>query len=91
MAVRELDGQFERWRKGEISVFDLNESIHKFHHGVSRELYTLYDPHHADITVPGAIARGTLGDDEVDPALLENLAELIQFARKTPARDLTSR
>ena len=34
------------------------------------------------ITLPGAIARGTLREEEVDPALLQNLAALIDFARK---------
>jgi hypothetical protein len=81
-AISDLEGEFERWRKGRISVFDVNESIHKFHHGVSRQLYNLYDPGHADITVPGAIARGTLREEEVDPAILENLSELIKFAKE---------
>ena len=81
-AVRELELEFERWRKGEISVFALNERIHKFHQGISRNLYTMYDPRDAELTVPGAIARGTLREDEVDRSLLQNLAELIQFARR---------
>ena len=36
----------------------------------------------AELTVPGAIARGTLRQDEIDPSLLQNLAELIQFAKR---------
>jgi hypothetical protein len=51
-AIRELDLEFERWKKGEISVFALNERIHKFHHGISRDLYALYDPRGAELTVP---------------------------------------
>jgi hypothetical protein len=81
-AIGELELEFERWRKGEIGVFALNESIHKFHHGISRDLYTLYDPRNAELVVPGAIARGTLAEREVDPSLLHNLAELIQFGRR---------
>ena len=81
-AMAALEGEFTRWRKGEINVFELNESIHKFHHGISRELYNRYEPRHADITVPGAIARGTLREEEVDPVLLEHMVELIEFARK---------
>jgi len=42
----------------------------------------LYDPRGAELTVPGAIARGTLRQDEIDPSLLQNLAELIQFAKR---------
>jgi hypothetical protein len=77
-----LDLEFERWKNSEISVFALNERIHKFHHGISRDLYAMYDPRGAELTVPGAIARGTLRQDEIDPSLLQNLAELIQFAKR---------
>ena len=80
-AIGELQTEFDRWRKGEISVFELNERIHKFHHGISRDLYTLYEPRNAEIVLPGAIARGTIQEQEVDPALLEKLAELIEFAK----------
>ena len=80
-AIRELDLEFERWKNGEISVFALNERIHKFHHGISRDLYRRR-PAWAELTVPGAIARGTLRQDEIDPSLLQNLAELIQFAKR---------
>jgi hypothetical protein len=81
-AIREFDLEFERWKNDEISVFALNECIHKFHHGISRDLYALCDPRGAELTVPGAIARGTLRPDEIDPSLLQNLAELIQFAKR---------
>jgi len=81
-ALSNLESEFGRWRRGEISVFELNDRIHRFHHGVSRDLYKLYDPRDAEIVVPGAIARGTLKEQEVDPALLRNVAELIEFAKR---------
>ena len=81
-ALSNLESEFGRWRSGEISVFELNDHVHRFHHGVSRDLYTLYDPRDAEMVVPGAIARGTLQEQEVDLALLKNLAELIEFAKR---------
>ena len=81
-ALSNLESEFGRWRRGEISVFELNDRIHRFHHGVSRDLYKLYDPRDAEIVVPGAIARGTLKEQEVDPALLRNVADLIEFAKR---------
>ena len=81
-ALSNLESEFGRWRRGEISVFELNDRIHRFHHGVSRDLYKLYDPRDAEIVVPGAIARGTLKEQEVDPPLLRNVAELIEFAKR---------
>jgi hypothetical protein len=38
-AAGRLQSEFDRWRRGEIDVFILNECIHKFHDGTSRELY----------------------------------------------------
>ncbi len=87
VAMDELEAEFGRWRKGEISVFDLNERIHKFHHGISRELYTRYDPRDAEMIIPGAIARGTIREDEVDPALLQNLSDLIEFVKSRQRDD----
>ena len=81
-ALSNLESEFGRWRRGEISVFELNDRIHRFHHGVSRDLYKLYDPRDAEIVVPGAIARDTLKEQEVDPALLRNVAELIKLAKR---------
>jgi hypothetical protein len=81
-ALSNLESEFGRWRRGEISVFELNDRVHRFHHGVSRDLYNLYDPRDAEMVVPGAIARGTLQQREVDPALLKNLAALIEFAKR---------
>lgn len=85
-AVGDLQLEFERWKKGEISVFALNEGIHKFHHGISRDLYKRYDLTDLDWSVAGAIARGTLGEDEVDAPLLENLAGLIEFLKEREHR-----
>src|SRR5437773_3230812 len=80
-ALSNLESEFGRWRRGEISVFELNDRVHRFHHGVSRDLYNLYDPRDAEIVVPAAIARGTIREDELEPALLQNLSDLIQFAK----------
>ena|ERR1044072_7693653 len=81
-AIGELEAEFKNWRNGQIDVFELNECIHKFHHGVSRELYKLHDPSSAEMVVPFAIARGTIREEEVEPALLQNLSDLIQSAKR---------
>ena len=81
-ALSNPESEFKRWGRGEISAFELNDRIHRFHHGVSRDLYNLYDPRDAEMVVSGAIDRGTLQQREVDPALLKNLAELIEFAKR---------
>lgn len=80
--VGDLQVEFQQWQKGEINVFALNESIHKFHHGISRDLYKRYDLRDIDWSVAGAIARGTLLEQEVDALLLDNLAGVIAFFKE---------
>ena len=77
-ASAQLESEFARWRKGEIDVFGLNELIHKFHNGASRDLYKVYAMGEAHWGVASAIARGLLTESEVDPAILESLSESIQ-------------
>ena len=38
-AAQELAVSFDAWRSGKIDVFTLNEAIHGYHHGISREIY----------------------------------------------------
>jgi len=82
-AAGSLESEFGRWRRGEIDVFELNEHIHKFHDGVSRELYKAYAMGRLEFSVAGAIARGVLQESEVDPAILEGLRGLIGLAGGT--------
>lgn len=80
-AAGSLEGEFGRWRRGEIDVFQLNEHIHKFHDGVSRELYKAYAMGRPELGVAVAIGRGVLKESEVDPAVLERLRGLIELGR----------
>jgi len=82
-AAGSLESEFGRWRRGEIDVFELNEHIHKFHDGVSRELYKAYAMGRPEFSVAGAIVRRVLKESEVDPAILEGLRRLIELGRET--------
>lgn len=68
IALEKLEAHFKRWRRGEISPHDLNELIHEHHDGVSRELWNFYN-NKPDFTVPLAIAKGTIAENEVPPIL----------------------
>jgi hypothetical protein len=37
-----VEKEFGRWRSGEIDPFELSDRIHRFHDGVSRDLYIAY-------------------------------------------------
>ena len=81
-AAGQLQSEFERWRRGEIDVFALNDYIHRFHDGVSRELYKRYTMAEAEWSVASAIAREVLKESEIDPSILERLHSLIELRRQ---------
>jgi hypothetical protein len=54
--LAKVEAAFARWRSGEIDAFDLNDVIHRFHDGPSRQLYTAYG---SDFELPVANAPFT--------------------------------
>jgi hypothetical protein len=86
-AAADLHAKFKEWRDGKIDVFALNEHIHKYHDGISRELYKRYAMGEAHWSVASAIARGVLQETEVLPALVENLRNVIDLAREMSRED----
>jgi len=82
-----LQSEFERWRRGEIDVFVLNDHIHKFHDGVARDLYKRYAMGEAEWSLASAIARDVVKELEVDPPILQNLRSVIDFARQMRQED----
>jgi hypothetical protein len=74
---RELSGlehDFERWRAAEMNACDLSEAVHEFHQGPARELFSAYGHSDLELVVAGAIRRGVISKDEVDPETLDRLA-----------------
>jgi len=69
-----LEAEFSRWRSGEVTAFDLNEAIHRFHHGASRELYLTYTQPHPKGAIASAIHAGILDRTQIAPDVLEELA-----------------
>ncbi|KAB2910593.1 MAG: hypothetical protein F9K30_22470 [Dechloromonas sp.] len=64
-AAQSLQIEFSRWGSGAIDVFELNEKIHEFHQGVSRELYSRYAVMDAAFAVASAVRRGVLTRAEI--------------------------
>ncbi len=78
-ALDELKIDFEKWRNGEMTVWDLSEKIHKFHDGTARDLYKFYelsgDPRNS---VARGVSIGILKMDDIQEdchPLLERLVE----------------
>ena len=86
-AAGDLREQFEAWRRGEIDVFELNERIHQFHDGISRDLYKQYAMAEAGWNLAGAIRNDVIKESEVDPLILENLRGLIDLGQQLADSD----
>ncbi len=78
--LAKLDAQFEQWRQGSLSPFDLAAQIHEFHQKPARELFNAFS--HDSLFpsyVAKAIADGSLSEAEVAPEVKEALAAQIAF------------
>jgi hypothetical protein len=78
-ALGELHIQFGRWERGEISSFELNDLVHQFHDGASREIWKRYATNHLEPAVASAVAAGVLRKEELPQGLLQSIAALIEF------------
>jgi hypothetical protein len=78
-ALSELRVQFDRWERGEIDSFDLNELVHRFHQDSSREIWKRYATTHLEPTVASAVVAGVLRKEELPAELVQHIEGLIEF------------
>ena len=72
-ALRELATDFAAWKGKSINAFDLSDSIHEFHNGVARDLWSLYNQLKPPMIVAGALERGVLTSKDVPAPLRAKL------------------
>jgi len=75
----ELLDKFHAWKNGEIRSSELNGFIHKFHNGISRDLYNIYEYLQEDDLVARAVVSRILAEDEVPKNVLEQISSRIEF------------
>ena len=78
-ALSELRLQFERWDRGEIDSFELNELVHRFHQDTARDIWNRYATGHLEPAVASAVAAGVLRTEELPAQLVQHIAGLIEF------------
>jgi len=78
-ALSELSVQFDRWDRGEIDSFELNDLVHRFHPGTAREIWRRYASTHLEPAVASAVAAGVLRKEELPAELVQHIARLIEF------------
>ena len=82
-ALGELEACFRAWRSGEIDASELSDRIHEFHDGAAREAWKRYQSLEPEMSVPVALARRVLKEEDVPPELLEQLRRVVEAYRGT--------
>ena len=78
-ALSELRARFDRWDRGEIDSFELNNLIHRFHQDTARQIWKRYATTHMEPAVASAVAAGVLREGELPEELVQHVAALIEF------------
>ena len=76
-ALGELEAKFTEWRDGKIGAFELNEHVHRFHQGSSREVYNRYNGLDREIAVARGVALGLIPRESVPEEVLGDIARSI--------------
>jgi len=75
-ALEVLYESFQKWKKSEITPWELNEKIHTHHDQTARELWKIYEQmNDSCLAVSVALAKGVIGIEEVQ----ENCRDLVDL------------
>jgi len=77
-ALTAVEEQFIRWRSGEIGPHELNDAIHRFHQGPSRQLWLHYNDGPVEFAALDAVQRGVVAESDVAPDVLEMLKSRLE-------------
>jgi hypothetical protein len=78
-ALLELRTHVDRWQRGEITALDLDDLIHQFHQGSSRQIANKYETTYLEAAIGFAITTGALRREELPEKLLEHVARWVAF------------
>jgi hypothetical protein len=78
--IEKLEAAFVSWRKGDISVFDLDDRIHEYHSGPRKQLYNFYQmQNQPEAAVAHALAHNLIDRDKVSALVAEKIEHLVRF------------
>ena len=80
-SLSKIASKVEEWKNGKITALDMNEALHEYDRGESREVWSRYDSNQYDIQVASAIVRGLLTESEVGKEVVALLSTQIHFLK----------
>lgn len=82
LALEVLYGNFQKWKKSEITPWELNEKIHEYHDGTARDLWKIYEQmNDPSLAISVALSKGIIKIEEVQEdcrGLVERKSEFFQ-------------
>jgi len=82
-ALKELFDDFQKWKNGEIDVWDLNEKIHFHHDTTARNLYKFYEMlRNPQIAVAHGVVKGIIKMDDIQKDCHPFVERLIELHKK---------
>ena len=89
-ALTELYDEFCTWGGKGMSAFELNDKLHEFHDGISRDLYKTYVLNDPGVAAAIGASRKMVDIETIDKNLCEKLAPMIEtFERISDEDDAT--
>jgi hypothetical protein len=79
LELRKLEGEFARWRLGELDAFELAALVHKFHEGQPRKLWSAFNTNQVSILifrVREGWKMGILAEAEISAEMMAELRSL---------------
>lgn len=73
-----LHREMEKWKKGQMTVWDIEQSIHVFHNKTARDLYRRYAQSDSILAVSCGIAHGDIAINDVPEEVREQVQKIAE-------------
>ena len=80
--IDKLFEKYQKWKEGQITVWDLNEKIHEYHNEIARDLYKSYTIDDPIFPVAFGIKSGAIDISEVDQSCLPDIERILEYFKK---------
>jgi len=77
-----LHDSFLKWKENEVSSLNLANLVHRFHNGISKKLFRIYNNLESPLLVARAIALTLIPEDKIGKDMLDQLQEKIEFYKQ---------
>ena len=81
-ALQALEAKFSQWKKGTISSAELNDAIHEYHDGISRDIWRRFSTNKPRMPLAYAVASGLITEKSLPAEVLEHIESTVEYFRE---------